>query len=300
MSVAEGLAAGKNAAKIGLVLAALIAAARWQAITARSKLILLSMIGTFAIVAGNSISPFAETAYQARIEQLTARAADSTQQVSLRAESLSKQAIADIERAFAPKLATHEERKEEIDVLLAAERRRVDRNGNHIGPNYTRLMADMDAALAAEKETVNAMRAEITQATNTLMAQRDLRIAELRAEADAAIQAVSLDDFLGATTSQHPYILRLAEMIKVMGGDHWDIKPEQVVVAITLIFGLCLELTPMVLFHAAFSAMLKVAGFKTGLKPEKQPQPVVHDEPDYPERQNDTAVPPARILHAAE
>lgn len=268
LSLAEGLAAGLNSAKIALIyIAASLASA--PGISAlvphllRAFVLILSLIITLLIFGAQTISPGAEAQVNEirtnLIDVHERERANLTARFDARSAAVTTRFAQEIERVF----STRDDRLRELKVQLDAERKRG--YPNFKGPAYN----DIERLIQEEKDhaeaRLDALRDSEQSEIRQIESAREARLDVIGGQLKKDLDAVEFGEVFDTSEAQHPDILRAVEIVRAVVPEDWEVTPVAVIVTISFMMSLAVELAPMVMFGFVFSQLHKPST-KSGLE----------------------------------
>lgn len=261
VTLAEGLAAGFNIAKITLIfiVARLMIEYGSPALSAKSLrgfVLLLSLSMSLVVFAGQTISPNAEVALAERQREITANADAEAAEVSARFDARAERAEQSYERRITAEWDAHQTRLAELNAELAGER--MIGGQNFAGARFRDIEQRIEAQRAQGQERVDTLRGELAQELAQIEQEREPRLQTIADDAQAALDAVQFGEVFDSHEAQHPWLLRAVEVVRSVTPGDRDIYPGHVTVGLALFISLAIELLPMVMLHHVFTTLARI------------------------------------------
>ena len=276
---AEFLAIGLNGAKVALIfiiahLASEGLQGRFQLKLLRGLVLLLSLLMTLFVFAGQTVSPKAEARLQELQSAINDRYEASIDLANGRFDTQRSQVIERFEEELELLGTEHTVRLEELNTQLDAERGVGGQA--FFGERYKellRLIQDQQDNFAAH---ANTLRGEERMALDRIEQER---AEELRARSEAyetEYASIRLDDIYGTSEAQSPHMLRMVSMARTIVASE-QVTPATVTVFLTVLVSLIIELLPIAMFGHVFRVLL---GHRTEAMNSDHAAVLEEDSPD--------------------
>lgn len=255
-TLAEGVAAGLNGAKIALsiIIADLIVSRQgWTLVPRLLRLLVftLSLTLTLVIFAVTTISPNARATYDARLTAIKDQYAASLSDLDETLDDRATLTVDTYTTARSNESTTAQARIDELQTLLDAERQVGGQDFR--GTRYTDLETKLAEANTGLANRLDALRAEEQAALDGITAERAEGHAALIATRDTARAGVDLAAIAADPEAQHPAIVAFAKIVETVF-QRTGISPILVTVGLSLLMTLALELLPMAILTYAFKS----------------------------------------------
>lgn len=260
VTVAEGLAAGLNTAKIALIY--VTAQHRGLRGTLRAIfpraihyfLITISLVMTLLVIGGETISPNAERRLAAEQDAIATRFAAEEARLEAEAEGQSQQIRQSFEGEQTLLSETHVARMTELQAGLDAERENIV-NGEFYGPKYRDYERNIELERADFSTRTDALRSEERAAVAEVMARLTEERAGLRATGAEAQSGLSLASVFDVEEAQNPYLLRFLEIARYVTPDDVAVEIVLLTVVLSIMLSLGVEISPIFILGFVFRAL---------------------------------------------
>lgn len=252
---AECLALGLNAAKVGLIfIIAHLVASRLGGVlrlkALRGLVLLLSLLMTLLVFAGQTISPHAERRLAALRQEAADRIETALGSVNYAFDTRRARVEKTLDAEFKALKAAHEVRLENHEKQLTKERGIGGQNFR--GARYEELLRLIDEEKTDYRTQVRRLRDEARADIAKIERDRQDALAAARKASGNGRTDITLEDVFGTTEAQHPIVLRMVELVRTISDQDW-ITPAMVTVLLTFLVSLVIEVLPIALLGHVFS-----------------------------------------------
>jgi len=253
LTVTGILAIGLNGGKIMLLFVIADMAHRYGGLAFAAKalravVLMLSLMMTLIVFAGQTISPRA----QSNLDAARAQTASDHDAVAadLKAQSaqLSQEVGARYRIETGNLLRIHETRLADLNEQLDGERQVG--NQKFKGARYNELGDLIEKETAAYRLRVDELRHLERAELDSIETKYRQEATAIEADRDSRLASLGFDQMFASSEAQHPYMLRATEMVRVYFPDQAD--PIKVTIVLALVLCFAVELLPMVLFSHLF------------------------------------------------
>jgi len=281
VTLAEGLAAGLNTAKVALIYVAaqhLVRRRGWRTLLPRAVhafLITVSLVMTLLVIGGQTISPDAERRLTSLLESTEARFSSEAARLEAAAAS-QREAIRQSYEAERTQLsAAHLSRMAELQEGLDAERDNVI-DGEFYGPRYQDFERNIELERAAFASRTDELRAREEAAMAALADTLVTDLSAVQGARDTALSGISLGSVFDVEEAQNPYLLRFLEIARYIAPEGVEIEIVFLTVFVAVMISLGVEISPLVVLGYVFRSLGRQEETTAEVR-SVEPQPVNGD-----------------------
>lgn len=260
VTVAEGLAAGLNTAKIALIYVTaqlLVRRCGWRALFPRAIhlfLITISLVMTIFVIGGETISPNAEHRLASAQEAVETRFAAEETRLENEAAARRTQIRHSYEAEQTLLAETLGARLAELQDGLDRERDNVV-GAEFYGPRYQDFERNIELERATFASRTDEIRTREEAALASVATDLAERLDALRRERDAALADLNLGSVFDVEEAQNRYLLRLLEIARYVVPEEVEVEIVLLTVVLSIMLSLGVEISPILILGYVFRGL---------------------------------------------